>query len=211
MRDGSNAIAKGASHLQGNRSSRRPSIAQALEDLDESLWKEAVRRVAKIQQRPPAMGRDSRGLVVVRAAHANLRGCDSSKEMPFVLVKRAASIHKARAPALNDGAQIGNVEAEFLDQLPTGRFFRRLAGLDATTWRIPIRTSVWILVKEEQQTVLLIEEKHARNLANGRWQRLHLVRSLVAAGVCVNRGRPNTHSARQEASTRYCYPLAAAP
>ena len=111
-------------------------------------------------------------------------------------------MHKARAPAQNDGAQVGNVEAEFLDQLPSGRFFRRLAGLDATPWRIPIRTSVGIRVKEEQQTVLLIEEKHARNLANGRWQRLLRVRSLVASGVCVNRGRPNTHSARQEALTR---------
>lgn len=144
------------------------------------------------------MGSDCRSLVVVRAAHANLGRSDSSEEMPFVLVELTACIPEARAPAQNNWTEIGNVETEFFDQFPSGGFFGGLTGLDAATRRIPIRTSVGIRVKEEQQPVLFIKEKHAGNLAHGRRRRLHRIRSLVAAGVGVNRGRRNTHSARQE-------------
>lgn len=144
------------------------------------------------------MGSDCRSLVVVRAAHANLRRSDSSEEMPFVLVELTASIHEARAPAQNNWTEIGNVETEFLDQLPSAGFLGGLASLDPSARRIPIRTSIGIRVKEKQQPVLFIKEKHAGYLAHGRRRRLHRVRSLVPVGAGVNRVPGNAHSARQE-------------
>jgi hypothetical protein len=62
---------------------------------------------------------DSRGLVVMEAAGADLWTIDAPKEVPFVLVEELISVREPYPPTKNNRSEIGEIEAKFLVQFPS--------------------------------------------------------------------------------------------
>ncbi len=171
---------------------RRPLAVKALHDLDQSFWKEPVRREPQISQRPPAMRRDRGGLVVAGTTRADLRSIDASKEMPLVLVEESTPIRELRPPTKNDRPEARNINAELLVQFSTRRCLGRLAILDAPAGGIPVRAPFGIWIKQEQEAILLVEQEHARNLALDHRLLLHraeVLASMASASIKPTRCR----------------------